>query len=270
MLPLPEELHVLTEAIADVVDGTRAREIWGRLGWIDIQRRYRRTAFGPFWTTLSVGMFIFPLGFLWARLWGVPLEEFLPHLTCGMIAWSLISTMIVEGCVTFSAQKDLILSVRTPLTTLAYAVVWRNMIVMFHNLILVFVVVQFFGKGLDAKALMFFPAMVLLFLNGLWIAILLGGLCCRFRDIQQVVVSLMSVFMFCTPVLWNADRLGPDERFYLNFNMFFHFVEIFRAPFLQSYPTTANWLIIIGWTVVGWIAALLFIGRFRNRIPYWL
>lgn len=259
-----------SEAVADVAAGTRSIEIWARLGWIEIQRRYRRTAFGPFWTTISVGMFIFPLGFLWSRLWQIPINEFLPYLTCGIVAWGFISGLLTEGCATFSLQKELILSVRTPLTTLAFAVVWRNVIVMFHNLLLVFAVVFIFGEGLDLKALLFIPALALLFLNGLWVAILLGGLCCRYRDIQQVVTSLMAVIMFCTPVLWNPSQLGPEGQFWLQFNIFYHYVEIFRAPFLLTLPTMTNWLVIIGWTIVGWTAALFFISRFRKRIPYWV
>ena len=34
-------------ACVDVIAGMGAIDIWGRLGWRETKRRYRRTAFGP-------------------------------------------------------------------------------------------------------------------------------------------------------------------------------------------------------------------------------
>ena len=125
-----------SEMMDDIREGASKYEIWSRLGWIDIQRRYRRTAIGPFWTTLSVGIFIFVLGFLWARLWQTDADQYLPYLTGGFIAWLMLAGMITEGCTTFVSATALLLSVKLPLSLLSYAVVWRNIIVLFHNLVL--------------------------------------------------------------------------------------------------------------------------------------
>ena len=43
----------LERAVRDLIDGTRAYPIWGRLGWQDIRQRYRRSLLGPFWITIS-------------------------------------------------------------------------------------------------------------------------------------------------------------------------------------------------------------------------
>jgi len=56
-------------ALADFVEGLTNWRMWGRLGWLDIKRRYRRTVIGPFSTTLSLGIFMFALGIVWANLW---------------------------------------------------------------------------------------------------------------------------------------------------------------------------------------------------------
>ena len=55
-------------ALIDVVAGLLAFNIWGRLGWRATKRRYRRTVFGPFWTTVSVALFVLTLGLLWSML----------------------------------------------------------------------------------------------------------------------------------------------------------------------------------------------------------
>jgi ABC-type polysaccharide/polyol phosphate export permease len=49
-------------ACVDIIAGIRAVYIWSRLGWRDTKRRYRRTAFGPFWTSVSLALFVTTLG----------------------------------------------------------------------------------------------------------------------------------------------------------------------------------------------------------------
>ena len=41
------------EAIDDIVSGLRMHDMWGRLGWAEVKRRYRRTMISPFWSSLS-------------------------------------------------------------------------------------------------------------------------------------------------------------------------------------------------------------------------
>lgn len=57
-------------AFIDVLAGIQAVDIWSRLGWRDTKRRYRRTVFGPFWTTVSLAIFVVTLGLIWGNLWG--------------------------------------------------------------------------------------------------------------------------------------------------------------------------------------------------------
>ena len=40
-------------ALFDLVEGARLTHLWGRLGWQDIRRRYRRSTLGPFWVTIT-------------------------------------------------------------------------------------------------------------------------------------------------------------------------------------------------------------------------
>ena len=76
----------------------RRSEIWGRLGWRENKRRYRRTVFGPFWTTVSLAMFVIALGLVWSNLWHTDPKVYLPFLTSGMLCWVLLSTICAEGC----------------------------------------------------------------------------------------------------------------------------------------------------------------------------
>jgi len=56
----------------------------------------------------------------------------------------------------------------------------------------------------------------------------------------------------------------------LDLNPAYHLLEIVRAPLLGQWPSALNWVVSGGLAIVGWALALLFYGRFRRRIAYWL
>src|ERR1700681_2182854 len=109
------------DAWIDVIGGASNVEIWGRLGWQEVKRRYRRTVLGPFWSTLSLAIFIFSLGFVWANLWGQDPATYLPFLCGGLLAWTLVASIIGEGCQVFSSAEGLLKQLTISLTALSCA-----------------------------------------------------------------------------------------------------------------------------------------------------
>ncbi|HTF93873.1 MAG TPA: hypothetical protein VK632_12545, partial [Verrucomicrobiae bacterium] len=51
--------------------GLRSYSLWTMLGWNDIKQRYRRSVLGPFWITLSMGIFIMVLGVIYSRIFKI-------------------------------------------------------------------------------------------------------------------------------------------------------------------------------------------------------
>jgi ABC-type polysaccharide/polyol phosphate export permease len=257
-------------AVTDFVQGVSAWDMWGRLGWQEIKRRYRRTAIGPFWTTLSLGIFISVLGVVWARLWGQDPKVYLPFLTAGMLVWNLVQTIVNEGCTVFIGGESFIKQMPFPYSMLAWSVVWRNLIVFFHNLI-IFVVVAFYGSIAPSPIMLLaLPGLAFIAINGVWVATLLGLVCARFRDVQQLVASLLQISMFVTPIFFTPDQLGPRGARFVDLNLLYHFVDIVRAPLLGRAPARWSWVVVSLATVVGWGATLWLYSRFRRRVPYWL
>src|SRR3974390_103473 len=100
------------EAIADFVEGIRLVDLWGRMGWADTKRRYRRTVIGPFWASFSLAIFVGMMGVVWATIFKIDPKEYLPYLTSGMLVWLLLSSFITEGCQVFVASDILIKQLR--------------------------------------------------------------------------------------------------------------------------------------------------------------
>lgn len=252
----------------DLREGFRLRELWLFLGWRDVRKHYSRSILGPFWLTLSMGLLVGGLGILYSQIFNQPIHDYLPFLAIGFIAWGLISGLIVGSCNVYSAAAASIRQVRMPLSVYVYQFVWQQLITFAHNFVIYVAVALFFGIWPGLTGLLVVPALLLVSLNGIFAAMVLGPLCARFRDIPMIVASAIQVAFFMSPILWSPEMV-PQRAFFVQANPFYHLIEILRDPLLGSPATLTNWLVCILGTAMFGVVAFLFFSRFRQRVPYW-
>ena len=182
----------------------------------------------------------------------------------------MVSTTLIEGCAVFFSAEGLIKQLRFPYTTLVCSVVWRNVIVFLHNLIIFLFVSLYAGVQFTWATLLVVPGLLLVIVNGLWMVIILGLVCSRYRDIQQVMSSILQLAMFVTPIFWTADQLGERFGAFIDYNFLFHVVDIVRSPLLGKPPALWSWIFVGAATLLGWVATLVIFSLFRRRITYWI
>lgn len=253
----------------DIHEGWRGRELWITIGLHDLRQRYRRSILGPFWITLSMGIMIAALGLLYGKIFSLDLKDYLPYLSCGFIIWAFISGLIIDGCKSFIDSSRMIRQMAVPLSTYVFQAVWINLLVLFHNIWIYFIIALIFGVNPGWQVLVILPAIAILSLNGVALAIFFGLLSARFRDIPLIVASVIQVMFFITPVIWKPDML-QGRALVLDLNPFYHMVEIFRGPLLGYFPSMVNWFAALFFTLASWALALSFYAIYRWRIAYWV
>lgn len=256
-------------ALADVLQGLFAWRLWGMLGWQDIVRRYRRSTLGPFWMTLTMAILIGSLGLLYGKLFRMKLDEYMPYLTLGFVFWALISAIILESCNVFMEAERLIKQLRLPISLYVYRVIWRCLIVFFHNFVVYIPVALIFKVVPSVYFFLIVPGLLLVALTGAWVGLLLGLFCTRFRDLPPLVGSVTQLIFFLTPILWPKAQLGSNG-WLAELNPFYHYIELVRAPLLGYRPSHIDWAVAVAITGLGWLLALAVFGRFKRRIVYWL
>ena len=256
-------------ALFDLWVGITRWRLWILLGWQDIRQRYRRSLLGPFWLTLSMAIMVGALSLLYGALFSLSLNDYLPFLCLGFIVWGLISGIVTDGCVVFIGSEAFIKQISLPLSVYVYRLIWRNLIIFGHNMVVFIVVACIFSIWPSWSGLLLLPGLILNCATGIWVCLLLGLISARFRDVPQLVASFIQVAFFLTPIIWKPELLG-DRFGIVDFNPFYHFVEIIRQPMLGNMPDNTSWLVTICITVLGWILTFLIFSRFRGRIAYWI
>jgi len=260
----------LALAISDIREGLAMWQLWGTLGWHDIRQRYRRSVLGPFWITLSMGIMVAGLSVLWATLFQLSIPEYLPYFALGFIVWTLISSLVIEGCTAFYGSEGVIKQIPVPLSVHVYRIVWRNLIICAHNLTIYVVIMLVLGIWPGVTGfLLAILGFALLAVIGTALGFLFGILSARYRDIPPLVMSILQMAFFFSPILWKPESL-PDRQYMVTYNPFYYLIEIVRRPLLGIVPDLTTFATVVGITLLTCLVAGAFFVRFRKRIAYWV
>jgi ABC-type polysaccharide/polyol phosphate export permease len=270
-LPRPPDFaEHLSLAIGDFRRGLQDWRAWMLLGMNDIRQRYRRSRLGQFWITLSMAVTILALGVLYAYLFNAEIRDYLPYLAVSFVAWGTISSIVMESCHVFTGAEIYLRQVPMPKTVFIHRMLVRNLVTLAHNAVILPPLFILFAVPVSWTLLLALPGIVLVILNGIWVGLLIGTLCARFRDMPQMVGSVMQIVFYLTPVMWRPVQVAQHLAWLTDFNPFASFLSLIRDPLLGQVPRLWDCGMAGTVTLLGFLVAIPFFARFRARIVYWL
>lgn len=235
----------------------------------DLRARYKRSVLGPLWLTLGTAIGTLGLGIVWAELFKMDRQHFVPALTSGLIMWQLLSGCIVEATTAYWRQAAIIRNINVPLSIHPIQLVVKHLINFAHNFPVFIVVAIIFDVPVTGHTLLFIPCLLLITANLLWITLLFSMLGARFRDLEYLVAAIMPMLMFLSPVFYRPNYL-PINEWIIWFNPFSHFIELVRYPLLGSAPPAFVVLTNLLFYALGWLLTLYAFNAKRDRIAYWV
>ncbi|RJR19156.1 MAG: ABC transporter permease [Desulfobacteraceae bacterium] len=261
------QLHLLLKDLAGAFQGW---EFWVYLGWNDIAKQYRRSFIGPIWITLNTALFIVAFGLVGAQLFKIAVRDYLSYFCIGHILFGFFSALLNEGCLTYINATAFLKQTAYPKTAFVLRVLWKNLILLGHNFLVILGVLVWAGKIGNVAWVDFAAALLVALISGALAVAILGALAARFRDIPMMVQSIMQIAFFLTPVIWKADQLTERAKFLVVWNPLAAYLDILRRPLLGESAPPESWYMALGAMAA---QAGLFIALYlaaRRRIVYWL
>jgi len=241
------------------------------LGLNDIRQAYRRSALGPFWITIGMGVQVLAIGLVFGVIFNSPMNEFLPFLAASLIIWAFISSSITEGGAAFINGEGVIRQISLPFYLHLIRTIGKNVLMLGHNSIILPVVFIFFLRAPNVNLLLVIPGLILTILFLTAISYPIGLATTRFRDLQQILASIMTVAFYVTPVIWQPSLIPPGiAHLLLGLNPLYHFLQIIRLPLLGQAPTFENWMLAISLTLAASVLAYWSAKKYKNRLAYWV
>ena len=257
--------------LKDFISAFKLHEFWFHFAMHDVKMRYRRSILGPFWITLTTLITLTAFGFLYAGMFKMEVQDYIPHLGLGLIFWGFISSSINESANMFIENTILLKQLRVPFFVYAFRIVGRNLIILFHNMILLIPLYIFFKIELSFFSIMFFlfNLIIIIFLF-IMIGIFIAIFATRFRDIPPMIGNILQVVFFLTPVIWMPDAISGRKvaTYVLDLNPFYHILYSLRAPFLSYSFFDTLYILILSLIFI--FISIYYVGKYKNKIIFWL
>lgn len=238
--------------------------------WLDTVCQYRRSKIGPLWETINVLVMTLGMTLVSSAVIGGTVTGLIGYIGLGIIVWSAITALVIDGAGTFVRNREYILASNLSIDFYIGRTIFRAFITFCHHLVLYFVGVAVGLITLHWVALLAIPGILLLFANGYWVVTLFALVCARFRDVELIIRNLLQLAFFVTPVFWDYRQVAKDRMFIVDYNVVFYFLEIVRAPLLGEVPPLGHYLVVLAVTLAGFLLTYVAYRRMRRRLAFFV
>jgi ABC-type polysaccharide/polyol phosphate export permease len=237
----------------------------------DLIKSYTRTLLGPFWETISLGILLFLMSFLWSKL--IKTEgNYVIYLVTGMIIFRFISQILNSSTWLFIERSDIVKCFNVPHSSLALSKVIYAVFIFFHHFPLIIIFSYIYdNKLINTNLFYLFYSIPIIIITSYSSALIVGMLTARFRDIMSLISTITSVMIFFTPILWSPERLDARTHFFVvDPNIFFHYIEIIRQPLIGNEPSMFSIFITFVFSLLIFMISTFLVKKYEHRIRYWV
>src|SRR5260364_408539 len=145
-------------AVHDIRESFSHTQLWLWTGLQDIKLRYRRSALGPWWLTISTGILVAAMGILYAGIFKHTISDYLPNFAVSYIFWIFFSGQINESATAFTQFENILKQTRIPLLSCVLRILTRHVIILLHNALIILIAFMIFGFKFSLNLIYFLPA----------------------------------------------------------------------------------------------------------------
>jgi len=263
--------HQLGVTAREVVQSARLWHIWTRMGIQDVRLKFRRSMIGVGWIFMNLAVMVGAIGFIYSRLLGQDPREFIPYLTISFITWGYLTSSIVEGGNAFVNAVGYVKQISLPIYVYLFRFFFNVTVTSALNLCVFVAVAVFYRLPIGAGTLLVLPGLLIVMAASLLSITIFAHLNARFRDVAHLASVGMQVLFYVTPVMFPASLLRgrPGLSLIVDYNPFFHLLEVVRQPLLTAGP--AEWQSYAAAGLILAVLALLAAGViafFQRRIVF--
>ena len=190
----------------------------------ELTTRYLGSVTGFAWALLSplalLGVYHFVFTHIF-RATGFAGESFLAFVAVALWPWLAAQEALVRATVSLGGYAALIRKVAFPHEIVVYASVAATLTLQFAGYLVVLVVLKAFGEPVRLEGLLLAaPLWIILAIAVTGLALLLSALQVFIRDVEHVLVPLLMITMYLTPILYPLTLVPEGVRPWVAANPF--------------------------------------------------
>ena len=233
------------------------RDLMRELVLRDIRVRYKRSVLGFAWTLANPLLYLVVFYFVFKMALEINIPRFGVFAFTGILVWNWFQSSLAQSGGVIVGNRELVRSPGFPTDILPLVTVTSNLVNLLVAMVVLIGYQLVLGSGIDSKILLLPLLVGLQFTLMLGLAYVIAGVNVVFRDVGHLVVVLLQLMFFLTPIFYDASMIPDKYQTLYRLNPMVHFVEAYRSVFLGQ-PGISWWAM----GIIGVISlALLMFGR---------
>lgn len=222
----------------------------------DLRGRYKSSFLGFLWTFINPLCQIIIYTLVFSTIMNTGIEKFYLFITVAMIPWVFFSSSLTSGAVSVVSQQDLIKKIYFPRQVLPISYVTSCFVNMLLCFVVVFLVIFFSGNGINFKALLFLPiVMIVEYILALGFAMIVSACTVYFRDLEHIMGVIMMAWIYLTPIMYSIEIIPESVLPIFNINPMTQVIIAYRD--ILYYKTIPQLSGLGGATIVGVLALVI-------------
>ncbi len=224
----------------------------------DFKRKFAGSYFGAMWAfvqplmTILVYWFAFQFGFRSGDVGEVP---YVLWFLAAIVPWLFIAESISASSNCFIEYSYLVKKVVFNIDILPMTKILSSFIIHASFLVLVLIIYLFFGIWPTFKLIQIIYYAICAIMLTFSISLIFASVIVFFRDLSQIISTVLLIGMWITPIAWNVDYFSGPIQYLLMLNPFFYIVEGYRDSFMGR-----EWFFQKpGLTIYFWAVTLIFL-----------
>ncbi len=190
-------------------------------------------------------------------------DSFVMYLLAGLLPWIAFSEAVSASTGMFVSKANLITKVAFPLELVPTAGILVTFILNGLGFALFLIYLAF--EGYCHITWLFLPVITAVFMVfTLGLVVLIASISVFVRDIQQIMASFLSLWLYLTPILYPIQMVPESLRIFFQINPVFPFIELYHQSLLQPAVSVPLLGQAIGFAMLSFFTGAWFYNKSRH------
>ena len=195
----------------------------------DLRARYQGSALGILWTFINPLFQLIIYTIVFSTFMRMGIDKFYMFLFVALVPWIFFNSCLQQGAMAIIDNKEMVKKIYFPRMVLPMSYVMSCFVNMLLSFVVIFAVIIVTGFGINFKALLFLPLIMLIeFLLALGFTLITSASTVYIRDLQHILAIVGMGWMYLTPVVYPASMVPDKYRPLFNLNPMAPIVTAYR------------------------------------------
>ena len=237
----------------------------------DFKTKYKRSVLGILWSLMNPLLTMLVMYIVFSTLFKSNIDNFLVYLLSGIVCWNYFSEVSSFCLTSITGNTSLITKVYVPKYIYPLSRVLSATVNLIFSLIPLVLVLFLTKSPITTRILLVPIPLICLFLMSFGIGLILASSMVYFRDTQFLWGVISMLWMYLTPIFYDAEIIPQQYMFAYKLNPLYHIISVMRTLLIDGMsPSPVSYLLCLVSAIIPLFLGVLIFKKTQDKFVLYL